>query len=578
MLTDVADAPGRESRRQVYAKRLSALEQEAASFVSHWREIALQILPRARFQVISDTAQGGDKKHRAIVNNAAGLSLRTAVAGMVSGLTSPSRPWRRLGLPDPDAQESAAARATLHTMESRLELATSKSNAYQILAALYADLLAFGTGCVFCDEDQDDLFRFYHQAIGTYYLACGPRGVPDTLYRLLAYTVAQLVEKFGLAKCSQRVQNMWKSGRKDDRVEVVHVIEENETYSADRPLDPQAAFAWRSCWFERTSGKGDDTTADGLLHEGGYHERPFFAVRWSVLADDTYGTGCPGMEALGDVKALQAYEAAQALVVEHLADPALAVPQGLSDERMVPGGRFHVPPSQAQFEVKPIYTPNANAIPAIGESKAEIVGRIRMTMMAALWQLLSDATQGGGRKTAEEIRALVAEQLIQLAPLLTRLNDELLDPMTERQLGIMLRAGAFSDLEWPEDLQGQEIRVTYVSMLHTAQQAVALGGLRELAQFVAALAQAGRPDGLEKLNVDKMIDEAARVLGTKPDMLVDEEQLQKDRAARAQAQAEAKAAEAAKTVTGGIKDLAAAPLSPDNVLGRVLGANPQAVA
>lgn len=564
-------------RRRAYLKRLGALEADAQSWIDHWKDISSHILPRSRFSVLSDTQQGGQRKHRAIVNNAAGMALRTAVSGMVSGLTSPSRPWRRLGLQDPEAAESATARSVLHAMESRLELATSKSNVYQALAALYLDLLAFGTGCIFVDEDDEDLWRAYHLAVGTYYLACGSRGVPDTLYRVLAFTVSQLVEKFGEANCSARVLNMFKSGRLDDRVEVVHVVEENEAYDDGKPLSRDSGKAWKSCWFERGGGKTSDSATLGFLAESGYHERPFFAVRWMVLGEDSYGSLCPGMEALGDVKDLQAHEVSKSLVVEQLANPAKVVPHGMAEVSTLPGATYYLPPSVAQFEVKPVYVPHPSAIPAIAADIQELKQRITNTMMASLWSMLSQAAQQGGQRTAEEIRALVAEQLIQLSPLLTRLNDELLDPLTDRQLGIMLRSGAFSDLEWPDDLQGQQIRVSYISMLHTAQQAVALGGLQQLVQFVAGLATSGRPDALEKLNIDKMIDEAARVLGTKPDMLLTDEELAAVRQARQQAQQAKAAAEVAPTITGGIKDLAQAGVGADNVLGRAPQANPQAV-
>src|SRR5713101_1467547 len=119
-----------------YRKRHGALRDQAAGFFMHYREISEAILPRARFLPLTETNRG-DKKFLRIVNNAAGLALRASVAGIVSNLTSPARPWFRLTTPDPDLVDAEGTRGWLHVVEERMRSVLARTNLYEALTAFY---------------------------------------------------------------------------------------------------------------------------------------------------------------------------------------------------------------------------------------------------------------------------------------------------------------------------------------------------------------------------------------------------------------------------------------------------------
>src|SRR5438309_514522 len=72
--------------------RRAQMETERATFIAHWRELNDFIRPRRGRFFVSDVNKG-DRRTQKIVDSTATFAARTASAGMMSGLTSPARPW-----------------------------------------------------------------------------------------------------------------------------------------------------------------------------------------------------------------------------------------------------------------------------------------------------------------------------------------------------------------------------------------------------------------------------------------------------------------------------------------------------
>ena len=92
------------NKRQRMLARKGALWTERSSWITHWREVSEYQQPRAGRFVVSDRNKG-DKRANSILDNAAVAGSRTLAAGMMSGMTSPARPWFRLELADKDLME-----------------------------------------------------------------------------------------------------------------------------------------------------------------------------------------------------------------------------------------------------------------------------------------------------------------------------------------------------------------------------------------------------------------------------------------------------------------------------------------
>jgi hypothetical protein len=306
--------PEKESVRRVeapaiFTRLLGQLDQERQQIFNDWRDLCDFIRPRAAgssWATPNGTALARVARKQ-IIDSSGSFAAGTLASGMMSGVTSAGRPWFRLTVPDPDLAEYGSVKNWLHDVTVRMQMRYVRSNFYNKLPLVYNDLGVFGTSAVLLEEDDLSGLRYYDLPIGSYYLALDERQKVGVFAREFQMTVRQIVKKFGVIKgtrdidwsrISTAVKNQWDLGNYDTYLEVGHVIEPNEAY--DREKFGSAYLPYSSCYYE----KGNQNS-DILLEEKGYHEFPVFAPRWEVTGEDAYGTSCPGMVALGDIKALQ---------------------------------------------------------------------------------------------------------------------------------------------------------------------------------------------------------------------------------------------------------------------------------
>lgn len=559
-----------EPLAQRLKRRLSHLERDRTSYEPHWRELAELFKPRSgNFHNLEDS-QRGHKKHQAVINNTPIRAARTLAAGMMAGLTSPSRPWFRLTTPDPGLAEYGPVKEWLWMVETRMRTVFAKSNLYRVLPSAYSDLGVFGTHASLVLEDDEDLFRVQPWEIGTFWLAQDARLRVDTGYRLLKMTVRQLVQQFGLDACSQRVQQMWNSGQWEQRIDVYQAVEPND----ERIMGALGArgMSVRSVYWE----KGGDR--DKLLANRGFRESPLLAPRWVAEGTSTYGDS-PAMDALGDAKALQFEERRKAQSLDKLVDPPMIAPTSMRNQRvsLLPGDVTYVDVQQGQAGYRPAYEIRPDIQWQV-QSIKEIEERINSAMYADLFLML--AMSDRRQITAREIEERHEEKLLQLGPVLERMNDELLDPLIDRVFSIMVRK---SEPVWngvvdgeallpppPDELRGMDLKVEYISILAQAQKLVGLQAVDRLIAFAGNIAAIKRdPSVLDKIDADQAIDEYGDMLGVSPSIVMSDDRVDEIRRARAEQQRMqqmAAAAPAIKQMTGAMKDLGTTQRSDDSLL------------
>ena len=133
------------NQRQRILTRKNALWTERSSWITHWREISDYQQPRAGRFVVTDRNRG-DKRANHILDNTAVFGARTLAAGLMSGVTSPARPWFRLEIRDKDLMESGPVKTWLHDTAALLRAIFASSNTYRSLHTIYEELGLFGTG------------------------------------------------------------------------------------------------------------------------------------------------------------------------------------------------------------------------------------------------------------------------------------------------------------------------------------------------------------------------------------------------------------------------------------------------
>jgi hypothetical protein len=131
----------------------------------------------------------------------------------------------------------------------------------------------------------------------------------------------------------------------------------------------------------------------------------------------------------------------------------------------------------------------------------------------------------------------------------------------------MLEAGVLPPP--PEEMQGMELNVEFVSMLAQAQRAIGTNGVDRFVGNLGAVAQY-KPDVLDKFNADEWVDAYSDMLGVDPKLIVANDQVAIVRDARNKAQAAQAQAENMRTQSEVARNLAGATTTEPSALTNVM--------
>jgi hypothetical protein len=590
-LYDAATPPTNPiSKRERYEKLLAAYwtERQGGGFDSHWRELGDFLLPR-RTRFWSGDRNRGDKRNQNIIDSSGRFAARTLASGLHAGLTSPARPWMRLTTPEPELAENPAVKEWLHVVTQRMLTLFLQSNLYNALPIVYGDMGVFGTAAMSIMEDTRDLFRAYPYPIGSYAIGLDSRGVVTTFIREYDLTVRTVVQTFGgpggqplergqpiqWQNISATVKDLWNRGDYETAVNLCWIVLPNE--DADATKLGAKFFPWSSCHFERDAQSSGASAVLGFLRESGYRTFPVLCPRWDVNSpEDSYGTDCPGMTALGDIKQLQIMQRRKGQAIAKQVDPPLVGPSSLRTQKtsLLAGDITYVDVREGQQGLKSIHDVNLNLADMTADIR-ETQYRIQRAFYEDLFLMLAqqDVSRGSTQPmTAREVDERHEEKLLALGPVLERTNDELLDPLIDRVYGMMERADLLPPA--PEELSGVNLKVEYISILAASQKLVGVVGQDRFLQSALGLIEAF-PEVRHKVRIFQAIDNYGEMLGVDPRVVVPTEEAEAAAAEQAKAQQSAQDAENAKTLGQGLAAAGAKPIAPDSALDRMVqGATP----
>jgi hypothetical protein len=193
--------------------RLQGLRSWRYSWWTHWNSIAAVILPRRHHWTITPNRMSrGHQINENIIDSTATLAMQICASGLWTGLTSPSRPWFKLGIALPWVELDKDGKDWLEDVEQKIYTVLAQSNFYTQMAQAFQDVSTFGTSPVIVYEDYEDVIRVYLPCAGEYFLATGARFSVDIFYREFTLTVQQLVDMFNIENCPPEVQQLWLEG------------------------------------------------------------------------------------------------------------------------------------------------------------------------------------------------------------------------------------------------------------------------------------------------------------------------------------------------------------------------------
>jgi hypothetical protein len=554
------------TKRQRFELLRQQMYNERSSWIQHWQDLCDYFDPwRGKFwsdpRSIVDL---GWKRDQKIVNGTGTFALRTLSAGLMSGVTPPTRPWFHAVMPDEFADPTKAEREWLDLVEKKIRDAMLGSNIYDALATVFEDLSLIQTAAVILIEDQDTILRAYVLPPGSYYIAQDSRGVVNTCIREIAMTVGQIVDQFGYDVCSEQVRNLYDRRITEQWMNVIHVVMPNDEYGPDKILAKNKKFY--SCYYEQGSSMYWDNYTLGLLQESGFDEFPVMAPRWRVTGQDIYGSG-PSMQCLGDVKMLQKLERKKLMAIDKKVDPPLVGPSSLRQTQVsqVPGQITYADTRQGDG-IKPLYDINFD-VEHVSQEIREVENRIKRALFNDLFLML--ASQPGVQpKTAEEIKVAYEEKALILGPVLQRVDGDLLRPLLYRFYNSLLRRGEIPPA--PGRLAGKPFSIRLVNILAQAQQLVTIGAIDRWVQGVGQMV-AVDPEAFDLVDADQVNILKASALAIPAKAMRDMNQIAQIRENRAKSQQQAAMADQAQKLAPAAESLSKANINnPDSALTALL--------
>jgi hypothetical protein len=547
--------------------RFSELKQIRLSWEPGWRDIARYQLPqRGDFFRTADQGDRGAKRNQAIIDMVAHFALRVLRAGLMGGLTPRTQPWFRLTVPDPRVANSGNVRHWLDGVAERMLMFFGQSNLYSCLHHLYGEVGGFGTACALMQPDFDDVFRFYPQTVGTYWLANDHRMKTDTFIRRFALPARAVIREYGEDRVSPDVRTRKGKAGADRNVMLIHCIEPNDEFEP-------GAFGTRGKKYRSvTWEEGKD---DRLLRVAGYDHWPVLAPKWEVLMDNPYGAGC-GHAADSDLKSLQLLGKRRHAAVDKHVNPAMAFPTELKNQPSgtTPGFVNYFSGNLADKVGRPLYQTHPSMIAPLQSLIQDLRQMVDRTYFADLFLMISQM-DGVQPRNQLEILARKEEKMMLLGPVLESLHGELLKPLIDWAFDEMFRKGLLEPP--PRELVGWSLEVEMISMLAQAQNAARVQSIERTTSYIGSLV-ASFPQAGDKLDIYNAIDKHSDAIGTPSGVIRSNEEAQKLADARARQAAAAQAAQAGMALVQGAKTLSETQVGGRNGLEVITGAQPAAGA
>lgn len=561
-----------EARKTQDNKLKISLDRDRSSFVPAWQDVNDYLLPLG-LRLYTHDHNRLDRRSSKIIDSTATFALKTLRSGMMSGVTSPARPWFELTVPDPELGEFGAVKRWLYTVTDRMRTVFLRSNLYRILPTTYGFMGGFGTGCISVEPDIHSFLRFYDFPIGSYWIANNYDNRVGTFVREFPMTVRQLIQRFGQmnwdtgkpdwSNISDRVKQLWDQGHTEERIQITQVVRPNENYD---PNKMESKFKrYYSCYYE--SGEKAVSYKDDLyLEEKGYDYFPLLCPRWELIGGDTYATSFPGIDALGDIRQLQYGEKKSNQAVEKQINPPMVGPTSLRGQpaAIVPGFITFSDNTRDQGGFRAAHETRFN-IQDLEFKQGQVRQRIERCFYSDLFRMISNLDRR--QITAREIDERREEKLLALGPVLEQLNDDLLNPLIEITFNMMVMANMIPPP--PKEIQGMPLKVKYTSAMAEAQKLIGLAGLERFTGYATNLVQFF-PEVAVKLNSHQMIDQYAEIVSLPPTIVRTDEEAEAIMQAQAQAQAAQQQNQMIREGAAAAKDLAQADLSGDNALNRLI--------
>lgn len=483
-------------------KRLDELRGKRGNWESHWEEIAQRVLPN--YSTLFDGRGfviGGEKRTQEVFDSTAAIALSRFSSAMESMLTPRQGTWHNLRPTNNDLMKDRATRLWFEDLNRLLfkYRYAPKANFSAQIHETYVSLGAFGSGVMFVDDLQTnrgaDGLRYKSIFLGEVYFCENHQGIVDTAYRIFTMSARQMIQMFGDKVPKEVAESAEKNI--DKPYEVIHCVRPN----TDK-IDGRADFKGMEFYSAYVMRDGK-----AMLREGGYNTFPYCISRYVTTPGETYGRS-PAMMVLPAIKTLNEEKKTILKQGHRIVDPVLlAYDDGVIDSFSLKNGAINY--GGVSAEGRPLVHPLPTGNLSVGqEMMNDERAIINDAFLVTLFQILIDTPQ----MTATEVMERSREKGALLSPTMGRQQSELLGPMIEREIDLLMRQRKLPPMPSALREADGEYRIEYDSPLSRQQKAEEGAGTMRTMQWAAEIAAVSQnPAVFDHFNFDEIIPELADI-------------------------------------------------------------------
>ena len=513
-----------ELTKKYFEERRNELEANFTIIKPELEELSEHFYPRSVRFLTSDVNKTKKRKNKKIIDSTPLIALRNFSSGMMSGATNPSQNWFRTKIKNYNMEMDYSTKLWCSSVEKLFRDAFQSSKLYTILPVIYKQLGVYGFSALSLESDYDQLFIAKVLPIGSYRYAKNYKGEVDTFVREYSETAKNIVEQFGEENCSYHVKEAAKK-QSESRFDIIHAVMVNPNFDKTKKWAKNKKFI--SVYYEK------GTTEKKFLSESGFDKFPYVVFESEVNGEDVYPCESPAINALPDVKQLFTMVIDKAKAEKKIISPTLRGPAKYKADSIADKPNMYLPDDDSGNGVSAVHEVNPRILELenhIQEMKQTIKEHFYNDLFA---MILNTAERG---RTATEVNELKEEKMVLLAPLLLQIHlglNQIFDWLFQEFIRVDILP------EPPEQIQGGEIEIEFVSTLAQAQKVAKIAGMERFTTFTMNLANSLDPMLSKKLNGAKIIDDYADFANIDPSILNPTEYVEEMRAAAAQKQQQA---------------------------------------
>ena len=528
-------------------KRYDQLEGARRTWESHWSEIDERVIPRYANTMQSSNSEltRGEKRTSKMIDSTAGLALERFAAAMESMLTPRTQKWHRLKASDETLGRDHDVKLWFEAATTALfkQRYSPKANYASQQHEVYMGLGAYGTGIMFVDSHDNGGLRYQATDLRELLFENNHQGIVDTSYRKFSLTARQMQQRVDVGRWDSIPDAASKTLKTnpEKKFEIIHCV---------RPrieIDPSRADArgkqYASYYVAVESAE--------VLSEGGFDTFPYQVSRYVTAPGEIYGRS-PAMFALPAIKVLneqkktlliQGHRAVSPVLLSH--DDGVLDTFSMKPGSMNPGGVT----AEGRALIHALPVGNLAAGQELMDMERQVIND---SFLVSLFQILVETPA----MTATEVLERAREKGALLSPTMGRQQSEMLGPMIEREVDVLMKQGLLPPM--PDVLieARGEFDIEYDSPLSRSQRSEeAAGWLRTLEAAIAYANTTQDLSVLDQFDSDVIYQQLAEINAVPPSWMRSPDAVSQLRQQRAEQQQMQQMIEAAPAAAGVMKAL-----------------------